>query len=187
MVSTRDDPRQNRQNNERRSQTISKWLFYCVFVIVSLICQPGDSLSGTSLLERENAPGTRRSTWKAYYRQSAHQNQHPLLGARDRMRMVQQSPPSRGVSFCPSAFMWHGELIKRCSCGRTRGWADGCEPTAGAPSIAQRAQNWNENERQAVREAGEEEQDGEGEEGQGAVPAGECWIVVNKVFVSHRI
>ena len=87
----------DRMMKEDLKRSVSGFL-YCVFVIVSLICQPGNSRSGTSQPERESAPGTWRNTWKAYCRQSAQWSRLPLLGAQVRMRVVQQSPPFRDVS-----------------------------------------------------------------------------------------
>ena len=76
--------------------------FFTAFsLIILLICQPGNSRSGTQRPERENDPGVWRITSKAYSRQSA---QLPPLPELTRTRTIQRRPLSQGVSISPFRF-----------------------------------------------------------------------------------
>ena len=85
---------------EDLKQSVS-WFFTAFSLIISLICQPGNSRSGTRRPERENVPGVWRITSKAYSRQSA---QLPPLLELTRTRTIQRRPLSQGVSISPFPF-----------------------------------------------------------------------------------
>ena len=44
-------------------QSVSNF-FYCVFFVISLICQPGNSHSGMGRPDKGNVPGMRKHTWR---------------------------------------------------------------------------------------------------------------------------